>query len=52
MIAILIVSEGGGCELGLYYNSWTVSDKPYTLPNFMSNLGGARYCHFLNLIEF
>ena len=44
MIAILIVNEGGGCALRLYHNSWTVSDKPYTLLNFMSNLSSACQC--------
>ena len=44
--AILIVSEGGGCELTLYDNTWTVPEKSDTLPNFMSNPSSAKFCYF------
>ena len=49
--AMGIVSEGDGGECNSYYNSWTVPEKSYTLPNFMSSLSSARCCYLFNLIE-
>ena len=49
--AMGIVSEGDGGECKLYDNTWTVPEKSYTLPNFMSSLSSAKCCYFFNLIE-
>ena len=49
--AMGIVSEGDGGDCKLYDNTWTVPEKSYTLPNFMSSLSSAKCCYFFNFIE-